>query len=92
MPPSGLVPGQWPWALLGAGVLTRAPGRRGIAVAADAACLDAAGNPIPGLSAVGRPTEDVVIGNDTLSRSLHDDIDHWARRVAISRVRQGETV
>ena len=33
------------------------------------------------LSAVGRMTEDVVLGNDTLSRTLHDVIPRWASRV-----------
>jgi hypothetical protein len=35
----------------------------------------------PGLAAIGRPTEDSVIGNDTLSRTLHPLADRWARRV-----------
>jgi hypothetical protein len=34
----------------------------------------------PGLSALGRPTEDSVIVT-TLSRSLHPQADRWARRV-----------
>lgn len=91
LPPPGLVPGQWPATLVEDGILTRAPGRRGVVVAPDASCLDADGRPIPGLSAVGRPTEDVVVGNDTLSRSLHPGIDHWADRVARMALRQGVT-
>ena len=49
----------------------------------------------PGLSAIGRPTEDSVIGNDTLSRTLHPHADRWARRVVgrarASRARPGRT-
>ena len=30
---------------------------------------------------IGRPTEDSVIGNDTLSRTLHPHADRWAQRV-----------
>jgi diaminopimelate decarboxylase len=64
--------------LISAGHVRIAPGRRGLEVTADAACRGAA----PGLSAIGRPTEDSVIGNDTLSRALHPHADRWARRVA----------
>ena len=53
-----------------------------MAVAPDACCLASDGTRIRGLSALGRPTEDVVIGNDTLSRSLHSAADLWAERVA----------
>lgn len=58
------------------------PGRRGLDVDADGGCRDADGCTTPGLSAIGRPTEDAVIGNDTLSRTLHPLADLWARRVA----------
>ena len=56
-------------------------GRRGLEVADDASCIDAGGNLTRGLSAIGRPTEDSVIGNDTLSRSLHPHAERWAQRV-----------
>jgi uncharacterized NAD(P)/FAD-binding protein YdhS len=57
-------------------------GRRGLDVAADATCRGRDGRSAGGLAAVGRPSEDSVIGNDTLSRSLHPQADRWARRVA----------
>lgn len=81
--PPGLVAGQWPDDLVGRG-LVPAAGRRGVAVAPDASCLDAEGVAIGGLSALGRLTEDVVVGNDTLSRTLHSGADLWARRVAVA--------
>lgn len=56
-------------------------GRRGLEVAADGGCIGPDGNRTQGLSAIGRPTEDSVIGNDTLSRTLHPQVDLWARRV-----------
>ncbi|HOQ52765.1 MAG TPA: FAD/NAD(P)-binding protein, partial [Micropruina sp.] len=84
LPPPGLVEGQWPAQLCEAGVLVRGLGRRGVAVAADASCLGSDGTPIRGLAALGRLTEDVVIGNDTLSRTLHPDADRWADRVALA--------
>ena len=67
-------------ALIRAGVLTL-QGRRGIRVDDSAHCLGADGRRVPGLACAGRPTEDWVIGNDTLSRSLHPDLDRWARAV-----------
>ncbi|MEP6640478.1 MAG: FAD/NAD(P)-binding protein [Gaiellales bacterium] len=56
-------------------------GGRGLEVTADAACVGRSGSPSPGLSAIGRPTEDSVVGNDTLSRTLHPQADRWARRI-----------
>ena len=44
-------------------------------------CRGADGAVTPGLSAIGRPTEDSVIGNDTLSRTLHPQAERWARGV-----------
>jgi len=87
--PPGLVEGQWPAALVERGVLVRAAGRRGVAVAPDASCLAPDGTPISGLAALGRPTEDVVIGNDTLSRTLHPSAERWADRVAARCARVG---
>ncbi len=72
-------------ALLVGGQARVLPGRRGIEVAADASCVGADGSPSLGLAACGRPTEDSVIGNDTLSRELHPQLDRWADRV-IARV------
>jgi uncharacterized NAD(P)/FAD-binding protein YdhS len=58
-----------------------AAGRRGIDVDVDGSCRAADLTLTPGLAAIGRPTEDSVIGNDTLSRTLHPQADRWARRV-----------
>lgn len=58
------------------------PGRRGAVVDLDGTALDTAGRRVDGLVLVGRPTEDHVIGHDTLNRHLHDEIDHWAQRLA----------
>jgi uncharacterized NAD(P)/FAD-binding protein YdhS len=69
-------------ALLERGWIRRAGGgRRGIEVDRAAGCIGRDGTSTPGLAAVGRLTEDWVIGNDTLSRTLHADPDRWARRV-----------
>jgi diaminopimelate decarboxylase len=57
------------------------PGRRGLDVCADGSCVGRGGRVTPGLAAIGRPTEDSVIGNDTLSRTLHPLADRWAQRV-----------
>ena len=43
------------------------PGRRGLDVTSDSGCRGRDGSVSLGLSAIGRPTEDSVIGNDTLS-------------------------
>ena len=59
-----------------------AGGQRGLEVTADASCIGRDGETAPGLAAIGRPTEDSVIGNDTLDRTLHPHADRWARRVA----------
>lgn len=58
--------------------LTKAPG---IDVLGDGTCVGRSGAPTVGLAAVGRPTEGCVLGNDTLSRTLHDTPDRWARAV-----------
>lgn len=39
------------------------------------------GKAVPGLSVTGRVTEGCVLGNDTLSRTLHDHIRHWAETI-----------
>ncbi len=67
--------------LIGEGHARLTDGRRGLRVAADAGCTDENERSSAGLSAIGRPTEDAVIGNDTLSRTLHPLADLWARSV-----------
>lgn len=74
--------GGLPEQLVAGGHARIQPGRRGLEVTADAGCIGSDGHRTPGLSAVGRATEDSVIGNDTLSRRLHPQVDLWARRVA----------
>ena len=61
-------------------------GRRGIELTPDVTCVGAGGRPSEGLAAVGRPTEDWVIGNDTLNRALHPHAEIWARRVVARAV------
>jgi uncharacterized NAD(P)/FAD-binding protein YdhS len=73
--------------LLADGFVRVAAGRRGLELTPEILCVGAGGDPTSGLAAIGRPTEDWVIGNDTLSRTLHDDPDRWARRVVESAVR-----
>jgi diaminopimelate decarboxylase len=68
--------------LVAAGSARIAPCRRGLEVTADASCRAGDGKIATGLAALGRPTEDSVIGNDTLSRLVHPQADRWARRVA----------
>lgn len=82
LPPAGVVPGTLTARLMNDGLLTRPQGRRGVAVGADASCLDGNGEAVPGLACIGRATEDVVIGNDTLNRAMHPAVDGWARRIA----------
>jgi diaminopimelate decarboxylase len=57
------------------------PGRRGVELTADVTCVGADGSRSEGLGAIGRPTEDWTIGNDTLNRALHPQPELWARRV-----------
>jgi diaminopimelate decarboxylase len=68
--------------LLDAGDVRVLDGRRGIEVDEAAGCVGASGSPTEGLAAAGRMTEDSVIGNDTLSRTLHPQLDAWAARIA----------
>ncbi|WP_394216623.1 FAD/NAD(P)-binding protein [Brachybacterium vulturis] len=58
------------------------PSRRGAAVDLDGTALTAAGRRREGLALLGRPTEDHVIGHDTLDRHLHDEGEQWAARLA----------
>lgn len=83
LPPPGVsATSQPPVAdLIDRGIVRTAAGRRGLELTGDVRCVSAEGEPVQGLGALGRPTEDWVIGNDTLSRTLHDEPDLWARRV-----------
>lgn len=67
--------------LLASGAISVHPRSRGMRVTPSAQCRGADGSATPGLSAVGRVTEDVVLGNDTLVRTHHAHLDRWAHRV-----------
>jgi diaminopimelate decarboxylase len=83
LPGPGVLPGQDALldGLVADGHVRIAHARRGLDIALDGTCLSRDGSCSLGLAAIGRPTEDVVIGNDTLSRTLHPLSDRWARRV-----------
>jgi diaminopimelate decarboxylase len=70
-----------PARLLADGLARTAPGRRGLDVCDDGTCRLPDGSRAEGLAALGRPAEDSVIGNDTLSRGLHPHAGRWASRV-----------
>lgn len=38
-------------------------------------------NPVPGLAIFGRVSEPYILGNDTLSRTLHSEMDQWIGQV-----------
>lgn len=59
------------------GLLQAAPHTGGAVVGASGALPDA-----PGLWLVGRASEGVVLGNDTLIRTLHPTLDNWAAAMA----------
>jgi diaminopimelate decarboxylase len=65
--------------------------RRGLEVRADGGCIGSDGTLSYGLSAIGRPTEDSVIGNDTLDRTLHSLAERWAERVIDRCTETGST-
>lgn len=72
-----------PWeGLLRRGDVTVRAGERGVFTAPDGACVGADGRQTRGLYALGRPTEDVVIGHDSLQRALHGDARRWAASIA----------
>lgn len=71
------------WAsLLSRGDVTVRLGERGVFTRSDGVCVTRSGQPSLGLAALGRPTEDPVIGHDTLNRTLHQDSERWSRAVA----------
>lgn len=75
--------GREPWdALLAGGTVTVRAGERGVLTDPDGTCVASDGWRTPGLYALGRPTEDPVIGHDSLQRRLHGDSRRWARAVA----------
>ena len=74
--PARVLPGTLEHALVQSGVAQLWPGTQSLAVEPDATLVGQ-----HHIAAVGRMTEEVVLGNDTLSRTLHDVIPTWARRV-----------
>ncbi len=87
--PPGVVPGDpLVEGLIGAGHARIAAGRRGLDVDAAGRCRGRTGAVTPGLAAIGRVTEDVVVGNDTLSRTLHPTPDLWARALVEDHARR----
>lgn len=89
LPPPGVVGlATTPLAtLLAAGVARTRHGRRGLDVLGDGSCVDTDGDATPGLAAIGRPTEDSTVGNDSLSRAMHPLAERWAERVVTRAVR-----
>lgn len=67
-------------------------GGRGVEVAEDGQLIGADGQRRAGLSAIGRATEDSVVGNDTLFRHLHEVAERWAQRVARDAARRDGVV
>lgn len=84
LPPPGAQTARTPLvdALMVDGWVRTAMPRRGLEVTPHAQCVGRDGSLTPGLSAIGRLTEDVVIGHDTLSVRMHDEIERWAARLA----------
>src|SRR5690625_4093460 len=79
--PPGLPRGDELWEqLLADGLVRLGPTGRGILTDAAGACLGTDGFR-NGLAAVGRMTEDYVIGTDTLLRSMHPELELWADRL-----------
>lgn len=89
LPGPGVVTGRatLPGRLVEAELLGQVPGRRGVAHDEDGTALSPDGHRLEGLAIVGKPTEDVTVGNGTLDRNLHPALPLWADRVA-GRVRQ----
>ena len=91
--PPGAAPDPAPvvGSLLEAGLARPTAHSAGLDVASDGTCIGAGGEPTIGLAAVGRPTEGSILGNDTLSRTLHDTPELWAKSVSHRARRKAET-
>lgn len=88
-PGVGSAPSPVVRSLVDAGLARRMPRTSGLDVLDDGTCVGRCGAPSVGLAAIGRPTEGSVLGNDTLSRTLHDTPSRWARSV-VRRVITGQ--
>lgn len=84
LPPPGILSltDPLPQQLLREGLVTVRTGRRGAVVEHDGTAITTEGARAEGLALIGRPTEDHVIGHDTLNRHLHGEISRWAARLA----------
>ncbi|WP_040159036.1 FAD/NAD(P)-binding protein [Nigerium massiliense] len=71
--------------LIEEGYLRPGAGRVGLDVRHDGRAIDVHGDDVPGLSCIGRPTEDVETGNDALLRLPADPAERWASRVVRER-------
>ncbi|MGI0542640.1 FAD/NAD(P)-binding protein [Corynebacterium aquatimens] len=81
--PPGVIPGTLVHALVDAGIGVTDPSTRALRIERDGTLAGQRH-----IAAVGRATEGVVLGLDTLNRTQHDEIPRWARRVA-ARAAQG---
>ncbi len=79
--PPGAAPRPSPLmaSLLDSGLARTTAHSPGLDVCADGTCIGVDGELTEGLAAVGRPTEGSILGNDTLSRRLHNTPELWAR-------------
>lgn len=68
--------------LLRDGHIRTEAGTHGVEVRPDGSAVGRDGATTPGLAVIGRPTEGRVLGNDTLSRTLHDHPQRWADKVS----------
>ncbi len=82
LPAPGVVAGSPLDLLLEQGLVATSPDGRGVRIERDGTALRPSGRPQPGLAVIGRPTEDWVLGNDTLLRDTHDVAEQWGARVA----------
>ncbi|QDV23618.1 FAD/NAD(P)-binding protein [Aureliella helgolandensis] len=67
--------------LLKRGVIRRLHGTQGIEVDSKGQPVNDGKTDTAGLAILGRPTEGCILGNDTLSRTLHQHVNHWAASV-----------
>lgn len=74
--PPGIIPGTLTDSLVRRGLAHQGTGGRGVAVEPDGTVVGCRH-----LAVAGRDSEDVVLGPDTLSRTLHEVIPRWAMRV-----------
>ena len=91
IPPAGVVGTGEPLTLdaHARGVVYVGPGRRGASVTPDGQALtrvpgtgpQASLVAVDGLFIIGRPSEDAIIGHDTLNRALHPQPERWAAHI-----------